>query len=213
MKPVVVKLGGSTAGSIALDGWVAAIAGATLPVVLVPGGGPFAHQVRDAQRRIGFSDATAHAMAILAMDQFGHVILDRDERLVPARSIEDMETAWAAGRTPLWLPSQLATAAADVPASWDVTSDSLAAWLAGKIGAGALLLIKQTCAFSEADTISDLAAREVVDRALAGMLPAGVDLCLAGPEHMAMAGALLSCGRLPGRRIGVAAEAVLAEAG
>jgi aspartokinase-like uncharacterized kinase len=31
---------------------------------------------------------------------------------------------------------------ADLPASWDVTSDTLAAWLAGEIGADRLVLVK-----------------------------------------------------------------------
>ena len=82
MRPAVVKLGGSTASAAGMDAWIAALAGSGLPLVIVPGGGPFADQVRQAQKRLGFSDGAAHAMAILAMDQFGHVILDRDERLI-----------------------------------------------------------------------------------------------------------------------------------
>ena len=52
-------------------------------------------------------------------------------------------------RTPVWLPSTCGHPGVrqSLP-SWDVTSDSLAAWLAGKLGADALLLIKQTGAFS-----------------------------------------------------------------
>ena len=78
MKRAVVKVGGSTADQPVLREWIAALAGSALPVVIVPGGGPFADQVRNTQRRIGFSNNAAHAMAILAMEQFGHIILDRD---------------------------------------------------------------------------------------------------------------------------------------
>ena len=128
--------------------WIAALALSSLPLVVVPGGGPFADQVRDAQKRMDFSDNAAHAMAILAMDQFGYVILDRHERLAPARSLEEIEQAVEAGKIPVWLPSALAIFVPDIRASWDITSDSLAAWLAGKLAADALLLIKQTGAFS-----------------------------------------------------------------
>ncbi len=63
-----------------MDVWIAALAGSSLPLVVVPGGGPFADAgPRRRTARLGFSDAAAHAMAILAMEQFGQVILDRHE--------------------------------------------------------------------------------------------------------------------------------------
>ncbi|MBN9244377.1 MAG: dihydroneopterin aldolase [Mesorhizobium sp.] len=201
MRLAVVKLGGSTAHAAELGLWIAALAGSGLPLVVVPGGGPFANQVRDAQARMGFSDAAAHAMAILAMDQFGHVILDRHERLVPAHSVQDMERALAAKKIPVWMPYRLSLAAPDIRASWDITSDSLAAWLAGKLGAEALLLIKQTSAFSAADTLESLAAADVVDAGFAAMLPEAVALCLAGPQDAPGAAACLAAGTLPGIRI------------
>lgn len=201
MSLAVVKLGGSTADQAEMGMWIAALAGASLPVVVVPGGGPFADQVRDAQQRMGFSDEAAHAMAILAMDQFGYVILDRDERLAPARSLHEMKRALEDGKIPVWLPSTLAVPAPDIPVSWDITSDSLAAWLAGKIGAEALLLIKQTSAFSERDEIDSLTAKGIVDPAFAGMLPEGVDLFVAGPQDAGTAGAMLSSGKLPGIQV------------
>ncbi|WP_394893345.1 dihydroneopterin aldolase [Mesorhizobium sp. AaZ16] len=197
----VVKLGGSTANEAVMGEWIVALAGSKLPLAIVPGGGPFADQVRGVQKRMGFSDKAAHSMAILAMDQFGHVILDRDDRLVPARSLDELERALADGRVPIWLPSSLAIPAQDIPASWDITSDALAAWLAGKLGADALLLVKQTGAFSPADDVASLTARGVVDAGFAAMLPAEVDFHLAGPHDAATAGAMLSSGKLPGTLI------------
>ncbi|MDW6026422.1 dihydroneopterin aldolase [Mesorhizobium sp. BAC0120] len=210
MRRAVVKLGGSTAHAGEIDMWIAALAGSTLPLVIVPGGGPFADKVREAQRSMGFSDRAAHAMAILAIDQFGHVILDRDERLAAARSLDEMEQLLAWGKIPVWLPSELAIPAPDIPVSWDVTSDSLAAWLAGKLGAGALLLIKQTRAFSRGDDVDTLTAKGIVDAGFAGMLPTGIDFLVAGPQDVATAGAMLAAGRLPGVRI---AEAGMQRAG
>jgi dihydroneopterin aldolase len=201
VKRAVVKLGGSTARAAEMGTWIGALAASSLPLVIVPGGGPFADRVREAQQRMAFSDVAAHRMAILAMDQFGHVILDRHERLAPTRSPEEMDHALASGKIPVWLPSSLVTEAPDIPASWDITSDSLAAWLAGRIGADALLLIKQTDAFSASDTVDGLAASGIVDAGFATMLPAGVDFHLAGPEDAAGAQAMLSSDRLPGTRI------------
>lgn len=198
VRRAVVKLGGSTVRAAELESWIAALAGSKLPVVIVPGGGLFADQVRETQIRMDFSDTAAHSMAILAMEQFGQIILDRDERLAPARSLQEMARALDAGKVPVWLPSSLALSAPDIPVSWDITSDSLAAWLAGKLGAKALLLIKQTGAFFGSDTIDSLATRGIVDAGFAAMLPDGVEFHLAGPKDAAGAGALLAAGNLPG---------------
>jgi dihydroneopterin aldolase len=203
MRRAVVKLGGSTAHAAEMGKWIAALAGSSLPIVIVPGGGPFADQVRQAQARMGFSDAAAHAMAILAMDQFGHVLLDRHDRLMPANSLQDMERILTEGRIPVWMPSRLTATAPDIPASWDITSDSLAAWLAGKLGAEALLLVKQSTGFSAHDTVESLMARGIVDAGFGGMLPGGVDFHLAGPHDAAEADAMLAAGNLPGIRIAV----------
>lgn len=205
MRRAVVKLGGSTAHAAEFGLWIGALAGSSLPLVLVPGGGPFADHVRDAQKRMGFSDTAAHAMAILAMDQFGHIILDRHERLTPARSLADMEGALEGRKIPVWLPSALAIPAPDITASWDITSDALAGWLAGKLGADALLLIKQSGDFSAADCVEGLTANGILDPAFASMLPNGIDFHLAGRQDAATAAGILSSGRLPGTRIHPAA--------
>jgi aspartokinase-like uncharacterized kinase len=201
MKLAVVKLGGSTAQAAEMNAWIDALAASSLPLVIVPGGGPFADQVREAQKRLGFSDAAAHTMAILAMEQFGHVILDRHVKLAAARSPEEIGQTLARGQVPVWLPSAMAIGAAGIPASWDITSDSLAAWLAGKLGAWALLLIKQTNAFSDTDDLDGLMANGLVDAAFGTMLPVGVEFHLAGPRDAATAHAAFAAGRLPGARM------------
>lgn len=178
MTPAVVKLGGSSANSATLPDWLAAIKASTRPLVLVPGGGPFADRIRDSQRALGFSDEAAHAMALLAMEQFGHVLIDRAPRLRPARSMDEMRALLSEYKIPVWFPSQMALSEPAIPASWDVTSDSLAAWLAGKMNAEALLLIKQTDDFSESDDVASLTTRGIVDRAFPQLFPS-----LCGPAN------------------------------
>jgi dihydroneopterin aldolase len=205
VKPIVVKLGGSTAEGGELRTWIAALASAALPLVVVPGGGPFAELVRTEQKRMGFSDEAAHAMAILAMDALGCVILDREARMAPARSLDEVARVLGEGKIPVWLPSSMTIGASDIPASWDITSDSLAAWLAGQLGAEALLLVKQTQAFSAEDSITDLVERGIVDAAFTAMLPGGIGLYLAGPADAADTGRALAAGMPPGTRIRSAA--------
>lgn len=82
--------------------------------------------------------------------------------------------------------------------SWAVTSDAIAAWLCSKIGARRLLLIKQSDAVQPGDTIEQLAAIGVVDPMLASMLPASVELRIAGPSQASGASAELRLGHMPG---------------
>ncbi|GJD57342.1 uridylate kinase [Methylobacterium dankookense] len=73
--PIVVKLGGSLLGEPArLRAWLARLtAGALGPCLIVPGGGPFADAVRNAQGALGFDDALAHRLALDAMGRMAEV--------------------------------------------------------------------------------------------------------------------------------------------
>jgi aspartokinase-like uncharacterized kinase len=139
----VVKIGGSMAADESLRDWLDLVAergGGR--VVLVPGGGDFADLVRDAQDAFAFSDAVAHRMAILAMEQFGLMLAGIEPDLVPVESLDALDAVVRHGRVPVWLPATMTKGALDVPASWDVTSDSLAAWLAATLNAERLVLVK-----------------------------------------------------------------------
>lgn len=143
MTPVVVKLGGSYAVSPLLRPWLRAIAGAAGRVVLVPGGGPFADAVRAAQPVMAFDDVAADTMALLAMAQYGAALASLNDALVPADSTQAITQALQRHQVPVWWPLRMVRAAGDVPASWAVTSDSLALWLARQLAAPAVLLVKQ----------------------------------------------------------------------
>jgi 5-(aminomethyl)-3-furanmethanol phosphate kinase len=182
MQPAIVKLGGSTAGGAEMQHWIDALASAVFPVVIVPGGGPFADQVRQSQRRLAYSDRAAHAMAILAMDQFGIFIAERHANLRIARTLPEIRQALHAGAVPVWLPSALAIDAAGIPCSWDVTSDSLCAWLADMLHAADMLLIKQTDEYQHYETVGELAAAGIVDTMLPAMLSGDTRLHIAGPQ-------------------------------
>src|SRR5262245_12248009 len=74
-------------------------------------------------------------MAILAMEQFGWVLSE----LIPG-AVRSGGLATVDGVAVL-LPAAL-LAGAPLPASWKVTSDSIAAWVAGEAGAQRLVLVK-----------------------------------------------------------------------
>jgi aspartokinase-like uncharacterized kinase len=136
----VIKLGGSLCGSDRLPAWLEVLVEAR--AVVVPGGGPFADQVRAAQSRWPFDDRTAHTMAILAMAQYGLMLSGICPRLRAVSGFDGLKAAVEAGGSAVWLPDLTQLPESEIPPSWDVTSDSLAAWLAGRLGARRLLLVK-----------------------------------------------------------------------
>jgi 5-(aminomethyl)-3-furanmethanol phosphate kinase len=170
--PTVIKLGGSFAFSPELREWIKAIEVCAGRIVIVPGGGPFAGTVRTAQKHMRFDDRTAHRMALLAMEQYGYAIASMSKRLRPADSLEAIRHGLAGGAVPVWLPAQMAHADDAIPQSWDVTSDSLAAWLAGRIGAERLILVKHLETAENSMLASNLVTSDVIDRAFPEFLMA-----------------------------------------
>jgi aspartokinase-like uncharacterized kinase len=144
------------------------IAAARVPVVVVAGGGPFADVVRQAQAAMGFDDRAAHRMAILAMAQFAEAIASLDDRLVLADSEGAIAAALERRQPVLWNPVPLALDPA-IPHGWEVTSDSLAAWLAQRLGAAHLIVVKQIGRQQPPLSRHLLAERGIVDRAFPAM--------------------------------------------
>jgi aspartokinase-like uncharacterized kinase len=139
----VLKLGGSLLGAPELARWLEILVKySDGKVVIVPGGGLFANSVRESQQISNVSDEVAHRLALLAMDQFGILLAGMNPGLVTADSeLELAERGWQ-HRGIVWLPSKMVLADRTIPQNWQVTSDSLSAWLADKIGAEQLILVK-----------------------------------------------------------------------
>jgi 5-(aminomethyl)-3-furanmethanol phosphate kinase len=139
--PVVVKVGGGLLRAGGLDGLRQACAEiASLasrgPVLVIPGGGPFADAVRTVDRDGELGDRLAHQLALTAMDQLGAVLLE----LLPAA--EPIAALQAPDGLGLLLAAPAFADRTDVPESWAVTSDSLAVLAAGAIGAEQAILLK-----------------------------------------------------------------------
>jgi aspartokinase-like uncharacterized kinase len=149
------------------------------PLVLVPGGAEFAEAVRRAAARYTLSDETAHRMALLAVDQYGLLLAELAGAHPVTESPAEAAAAARAGRLPVLLPGR-AVLRAGLPASWAVTSDTIAAWLCGVMGAARLVLLKDVDGLlDERSRLLQKAAPAglggVVDEAFSDYLPAGVD--------------------------------------
>ncbi|HOB17460.1 MAG TPA: uridylate kinase [Candidatus Methanoculleus thermohydrogenotrophicum] len=124
--PLVVKVGGSLFDRVVRLLGIFREVGR--PVLIVPGGGKFA----DLARRLAVSDTAGHWMAIAGMEQFGWYIASHD---VPATPVVALPT----GVTVL-LPYCALREADPLPHSWEVTSDTIAAWVAKELSTDLLLL-------------------------------------------------------------------------
>ena len=139
----VVKIGGSLLGSPELVRWLEIfVKYSDGNIIIVPGGGIFADAVREAQKLTKISDACSHKLAVLAMDQFGLLLANLNPLLATARTECEIDERTWQHRAIVWLPSHMVFADDSIPQSWDVTSDSLAAWLAKKLNAKQLVLVK-----------------------------------------------------------------------
>jgi 5-(aminomethyl)-3-furanmethanol phosphate kinase len=198
MSPLVAKVGGSLWRSPLLSRWIAALAAWPGPSCIVPGGGPFADAVRAAQGPMRFSERAAHEMALIAMEQYGIALCDLFGGLALAATPREAAALRAQGRTPVWRPRAMALEAA-LPACWDVTSDSLAAWYARESGAPRLLLIKSADAAgaSEAESLVDPCFSEYAR---------GLSVFLLGPKNVEEAEAHLPLGNIPWRSAPLAAR-------
>jgi dihydroneopterin aldolase len=196
----VVKVGGSFARFRGLSGLAAALAEGGGRTVVVPGGGPYADLVRGEQKRLGFDDRTAHRMALLAMAEFGYALAALSDGLAPCRRIGGVPGALAEGRTVIWLPLDLLEGDPDVAESWDMTSDSLAAWLAARLGASRLIFMKRAPSMSFG--LAELVASNVLDPLTPRFLDASpLPAWLCGPRNISALGRALATGRPVGRPI------------
>jgi aspartokinase-like uncharacterized kinase len=175
MRPTVVKVGGGLLGALgALDRVCEAVAvlGRRKPLVIVPGGGPLADAVRELDRELGLSPEAAHWMAILAMDQYAHLL---SERISGGRLVEEpgaIAAVLAAGEIAVLAPTRWLRAADPLPHSWDASSDTVAAFVAGALDAARLVLVKPA-------EVGD----EGVDRCFAAAVPAGMEVRIVGWER------------------------------
>lgn len=143
------------------------------PLVVVPGGGPFADGVREFDRRMGLSPDAAHWMAILAMDQYAHVLASRIAGAVLVEEPGCIREALTTAGPVVLAPSRWMRSADVLPHTWDVTSDSIAAFVAGALSARRLILIKP-----------DPTASQPLDHYFNTALPDGMPYLILGADRI-----------------------------
>ncbi|MBE8538686.1 uridylate kinase [Geoglobus acetivorans] len=120
---IVVKLGGSVSETAGRIIWELKNSGKN--ILIVPGGWIFADMVR----KLETDDESAHWMAIAGMNVYGYYLSRYAEVIEPENFDFDVRGVR------ILLPYILLRKHDDLPHSWEVTSDSIAVWVAEKIGA------------------------------------------------------------------------------
>ena len=142
--PVVVKVGGSLYNQV--PDLVPALMAPGRPLFIVPGGGKFADTVRDSR----VDDESAHWMAIAAMDQYGWYIASQGINATHLLKVPDKPV--------VFLPYCCMRKCDPLPHSWDITSDSIAAWVADLLGLDLLLLKSVDGIMEGGDLLTELNA-------------------------------------------------------
>ncbi|WP_232629433.1 amino acid kinase family protein, partial [Methylobacterium sp. Leaf118] len=178
----VVKVGGSLVSDPERLRAVLSACLAQAPIAVVPGGGPFAEAVRTSQAALGYDDRLAHRLALDAMGRMAEILCALEPRLTVAADVDAVASVLGAGGCVVWDPAALKAGAPDIAESWAVTSDSLALWLATRLGAGRCILEK-AAPVPDADPQA-LAAAGLVDAAFprfAAAFPGAI--VVRGPER------------------------------
>ncbi|MCW4009650.1 MAG: delta 1-pyrroline-5-carboxylate synthetase [Candidatus Bathyarchaeota archaeon] len=134
----VIKVGGSLAENpeaLKALGFVLSGAAKKHRLVVVPGGGRFADAVRELDAKFGLPAVVSHRMAIFAMDQYGLLLSQVFPVAVACDSLGEALALAEKGKLAVFLPSKLLLQGDPFSPSWEVTSDSIAAYIAVRLGA------------------------------------------------------------------------------
>lgn len=135
--------------------------------LIVCGGGNAADLVRDWDRTHHLGETKAHWLAIQSMMLNDRLLCALLPEADIVSSPPEAAAVWDAGRVPVlcaydYLTQTSSSDFADLPASWDVTSDSIAAWVSLTWPADELILLKSVDVPHE-NTVAELAAAGFVD--------------------------------------------------
>ncbi|MCU4139296.1 MAG: 5--3-furanmethanol-phosphate kinase MfnE [Methanophagales archaeon] len=188
MSMSVVKLGGSLfkEGRSILRFLRDFAAERGLSIVVVPGGGPFADFIRKISSSAGISDEASHWMSILAMHQYAFFLTDGVEVPLVERLEEISHTERGAekaggGTCVVFLPFNLLREEDELKHSWDVSSDTIAAFVAKKLGERKIIKITDVDGIydDKGRIIHRIHARDMIKRGFLGCVDAELPRFLA----------------------------------
>jgi len=190
--PFVMKIGGSLIDQV--PGIARALLASASPVLVIPGGGPFANIVRT----LHAPDNESHWMAILGMEQYGWYIASHGINTSPDLKVPVCPT--------VFLPYTLMQKEDPLQHHWEITSDTIAAWAAYRLGLD-LVVLKSVDGVTREGTLLEhittpLACKEVDPGFIRFVLDHGVRTLLMNGRTIDRVRTLLQEGYVTGTRIG-----------
>lgn len=107
--------------------------------LFVVGGGEFANLIRKYDSQIGFSEDVTHETAIDSMDILAKLLNDKLAFTQISYTIEEAKRISDSNKIPIMICSQILQENEPFEHSWDVTSDSIAAYIASLLEAKLLI--------------------------------------------------------------------------
>jgi hypothetical protein len=160
---IVVKIGGSLMenGHEIIDHLCDYTSRSRKSIVVVPGGGVFA----DVVRRCLVSDDTAHWMAILAMNQYGLYLSDgsRSNRIGGIDEIGEGVS--------ILLPYSFLWEKDELAHTWEVTSDTIAAYIAKELNARLIKATDVDGVYIDDHLVREILAEDAEKSCIDPMLP------------------------------------------
>jgi len=117
------------------------------PVVLLAGGGKSTDLVRDWDQLFNLGEERSHQLALDSMSLTASLLTAIVPKSCLVKNQKQLEAAINNGQTPIldaagWLEQLEANAPVKLPHTWNITSDSIALWLAAELGMERLILLK-----------------------------------------------------------------------
>jgi len=153
---ILIKLGGSliqSARTIVKD-LIEYTNSTSETIIIVPGGSIFA----DTVRRVDPGEESAHWMAVLAMEQYGYYLADG----TGAEIIDSLEIPGKG--TYILLPYRILKEKDELPHTWDVTSDTIAAWVALQLGGRFIKVTDVDGIYINGELQEELRADEIIGK-------------------------------------------------
>jgi len=181
---VIVKVGGSVAENLEV---VVDTLGLLKVVHIIPGGWVFADLVREIDREKKFHPSVSHWMAVLSMSIYGFYIFGIAEKR--GFEIYEPEDFSLPEKRTVLLPYRLLRKYDELPHSWEVTSDSIAVWVAARAGFDEVVKVTAGRILRNGEVVEKVKASEletdVVDKLTPKLLTKyGINMFVCNPEEL-----------------------------
>ncbi|WP_297897334.1 delta 1-pyrroline-5-carboxylate synthetase [uncultured Methanobrevibacter sp.] len=107
--------------------------------LIITGGGEFANLIRKYDGEIGFSNDVTHETAIQSMDITAKLLNDKLDFTKITSSLENLENILDSGKIPILICSDILKDNSNIYPSWNVTSDSISAYVSNILKAKLLI--------------------------------------------------------------------------